>query len=313
MGVTDVPSAATPTAAPSLRERLSLAPWMGGLAWTTLAVNIMLVVTGGAVRLTGSGLGCSTWPECHPGDFTPRDELNIHSAIEFSNRMLTFVLVVVAVATMVAAWQTRRRDLRWIALLILGGIPAQAVIGGISVLTDLNPWVVSVHLVSSMAIIGLAVLLLWRIYVGATAAVSGPTSWLAWASFAVAWLVLYAGTVVTGAGPHAGDPNAPRNGLSALQFSQLHADLVCLLIGLTIGLLFAVHAFKAPYAVRRAVWVLFAIELAQGAIGWVQYFTDLPIVLVMFHMFGAALISAAVTWVLLAVTHPSIDGSVRVE
>jgi cytochrome c oxidase assembly protein subunit 15 len=299
-----MPPTLTPTATAALRERFSLAPWMGGLAWATLAVNILLVVTGGAVRLTGSGLGCSTWPQCHPGDFTPRSELDIHSAIEFGNRMLTFVLVVVAVATMVAAWQSRRRDLRWIALLILGGIPAQAVIGGISVLTDLNPWVVSIHLVSSMAIIGLAVLLLWRIYVGEQPAVSGPTSWLAWATFVVAWLVLYAGTVVTGAGPHAGDPDAPRNGLSALQFSQLHADLVCLFIGLTIGLLVAVYAFKAPTLVKRAVWVLFAIELAQGAIGWVQYFTDLPIVLVMFHMFGAALISAAVTWALLAVTRP---------
>lgn len=301
------------TAAPRLRVRYSVASWMRGLAWASLATNVLLVVTGGAVRLTASGLGCSTWPECHPGDFTPRSELDIHSAIEFSNRMLTFVLTVVAIATVVAAWQSRRRDLRWISILILGGIPAQAVIGGISVLTDLNPWVVSVHMVSSMAIIGLVVLLLWRVYVGSPPAGSGPTGWLAWANFVVAWLVLYAGTVVTGAGPHAGDPDAPRNGLSVLQFSQLHADLVCLFIGLTIGLLAAAHAFKAPGTVRRAIWVLFGIELAQGAIGWVQYFTHVPIVLVMFHMLGAALISAAVTWALLAVTHPPIDGSVPVE
>jgi len=310
--MTSAPSSA-PSSPASLRERLSLAPWMRPLAWATLVTNVLLVVTGGAVRLTGSGLGCSTWPQCHPGDFTPRDELNIHSAIEFSNRMLTFVLTAVAIATVVAAWQSRRRDLRWISLLILGGIPAQAVIGGISVLTDLNPWVVSIHLISSMAIICLAVLLLWRIYVEPRPAVGGPASVLAWATFAAAWLVLYVGTVVTGAGPHAGDPNAPRNGLSALQFSQLHADLVCLFIGLTIGLLVLAYAFKAPTAVRRAIWVLFAVELSQGAIGWVQYFTHLPIVLVMFHMLGAALTAAAVTWVLLAVTRPPNDGSVTVE
>lgn len=275
--------------------------WLRPLAWATLATNVLLVVTGGAVRLTGSGLGCPTWPRCTDRGMTPHGDLNLHSAIEFSNRMLTFVLTIVAVLTLIAAWRT---SVRWLATLILAGIPVQAVIGGISVRTHLNPWVVSLHLVSSMAIIGLAVVLLWRVYVGRPAAVSGPTVWLAWANFVVTWLVLYAGTIVTGAGPHAGDATSPRNGLSALQFSQLHADLVCLLIGLTIGLLVAAYALGAPASTRQAAWILLAVELAQGAVGWVQYFTQVPIVLVMFHMLGAALVAAAATWVLLRVREP---------
>ena len=124
---------------------------------------------------------------------------------------------------------------------------------------------------------------------------------LAWALFVAGWVVLYLGTVVTGSGPHAGDVDVPRNGLDPLQVSQLHADVVFLFVGLTIGLLFAVHATRASAEARRAVTVLLGIEVGQGAIGFVQYFTDLPIVLVGFHMLGAALISAAMTWVVLAV------------
>lgn len=296
------------TTDPTVVRRLDLARWLRPLAWATLAANVVLVVTGGAVRLTSSGLGCPTWPRCTERGMTPHGELNVHSAIEFGNRMLTFVLVAIAVLTVVAAWQTGRRDLRRLSVLILCGIPAQAVIGGITVLTDLNPWVVSLHLVASMAIIGVSVLLLWRVYTvaagSATDAVAhGPVVWLAWATFAVAWLVIYAGTVVTGAGPHAGDLDSPRNGLDPLQISQVHADLVCLFIGLTVGLLFTSYALKAPAATRQAAWVLLAVELSQATIGWVQYFTDLPIVLVGFHMLGAALISAAVTWVLLRIRH----------
>ncbi|MFT4083429.1 MAG: COX15/CtaA family protein [Nocardioides sp.] len=281
----------------------SLARWIEPLGWATLAANVVLVVTGGAVRLTGSGLGCPTWPRCTDEGMTPHGDLNVHSAIEFGNRMLTFVLVAIAVLTFVSAWQTGRRELRRLALWIALGIPAQAVIGGITVLTDLNPWIVSLHLLCSMGIIGLAVLLLWRIRVPARPLARGPVVWLAWATFAVAWLVLYAGTVVTGAGPHAGDQDAPRNGLSALQMSQLHADLVFLFIGLTVGLIVAAYALGAPPATRQAAWILLAVELAQGTVGFVQYFTDLPIVLVMFHMLGAALISACITWVLLRIRY----------
>lgn len=283
---------------------MSFARYVRPLGWATLVANAMLVVTGGAVRLTGSGLGCPTWPRCTDQSFTPHGALDLHEAVEFGNRMLTFVLVAIAVATFVAAWQTGRRDLRRLALWLALGIPAQAVIGGITVLTDLNPWIVSFHLLCSMAIISLAVLFVRRIDQPGPAPAGGPLVGLAWATYAASWAVLYIGTVVTGSGPHAGDEDSPRNGLDPLQVSQLHADSVFLLVGLTIGLLFALAALRAGAEARRAVLVLLLVELGQGAIGFVQYFTDLPIVLVAFHMLGAALISAVVTWTLLAVRTP---------
>ncbi|GEP32519.1 cytochrome b561 [Nocardioides szechwanensis] len=277
--------------------------------WATLVANVMLVVTGGAVRLTGSGLGCPTWPRCTDESFRPHGALDLHEAIEFGNRMLTFVLVAVAVATFVAAWRTARRDLRRLSVVLALGIPAQAVIGGITVLTDLNPWVVSFHLLCSMAIIGLAVVFIRRIDRPDPVWVGGGLAGLAWATFAAAWAVLYLGTVVTGSGPHAGDVKAPRNGLDPVQVSQLHADSVFLFIGLTIGLLFALVAVGAAYEARKAVAVLLAVSVGQGAIGFVQYFTDLPEILVGFHMLGAALISAAVTWVLLTVVQQDPSGT----
>jgi len=283
---------------------VTLARYVRPLGWATLVANAMLVVTGGAVRLTGSGLGCPTWPRCTDESFTPHGALDLHEAIEFGNRMLTFVLVAIAVTTFVAAWQTGRRDLRRLALWLALGIPAQAVIGGITVLTDLNPWVVSFHLLCSMAIISLAVLFVRRVDQPDPTTASGPVVGLAWATYAASWAVLYIGTVVTGSGPHAGDEDSPRNGLDPLQVSQLHADSVFLLVGLTIGLLFALAALHATAEARRAVLVLLLVEIGQGAIGFVQYFTDLPIVLVGFHMLGAAVISAVVTWTLLSVRTP---------
>ena len=273
------------------------------LAWATLVANTVLVVTGGAVRLTGSGLGCPTWPRCTDSSYTPHGELTAHAAIEFGNRMLTFVLVAVAVLTFVAAWQTARRELRGLALALALGIPAQAVIGGITVLTDLNPWVVSFHLLCSLAIIGLSVVFIRRIEHPRPLLSTGPLVTLAWLTFGAAWVVLYVGTVVTGSGPHAGDEDSPRNGLDPLQMSQLHADAVFLFVGLTLGLLLAARALGSPRAVHAA-GVLLAVELGQGAVGFVQYFTDLPIVLVGVHMLGAAVISAVVTWTLLEVREP---------
>jgi cytochrome c oxidase assembly protein subunit 15 len=281
--------------------------WLPFWAWASVVANIGIVVTGGVVRLTGSGLGCPTWPRCTEESLTPHGAYDVHSAIEFGNRMLTWVLVAVAVGTFAAALQSGRRDLVKLSVVIALGIPAQAVIGGITVLTDLNPWIVSLHLLCSMAIIGVAVLFLHRVDHPGPVAVArgGPVVGLGWATFAAAWAVLYVGTVVTGSGPHAGDADSERNGLSPLQTSQLHADLVFLFVGLTIGLLFAALATGAPAATRRAVIVLLAVEVAQGAIGFVQYFTDLPVVLVGFHMLGAALVSATVTWAVIRVREPA--------
>lgn len=283
---------------------VDLARWVRPFGWASLVANIGIVVTGGAVRLTGSGLGCPTWPRCTEESLTPHGDLTFHAAIEFGNRMLTFVLSAIAIATFVAAWQTGRRVLRRHALVLALGVPAQAVLGGITVLTGLNSWIVSLHLLLSMAMIGVAVLFLRRIdehvdSLPAATWVRGRLPTLAWITFAAGWVVLYMGTVVTGAGPHAGDAETERNGLDPLQVSQLHADAVFLFVGLTIGLLLASRA-----AARRAVTVLLVVELSQGAIGFVQYFTDLPELLVGFHLLGAALTSAAMTWAVLAVVLP---------
>lgn len=276
--------------------------WLRPLGIATLVANMVLVVTGGAVRLTGSGLGCPTWPRCTGSSFTPHGALNVHQAIEFGNRTLTFVLVAVAVATFVATLRSSRRDLLRLSILLALGIPAQAVIGGVTVLTDLNPWIVSFHLLTSLAIIGLAVLFLFRLAEPHAAVVRpSPAVWLTRATFVVTWAVLYVGTVVTGSGPHAGDAKAPRNGLDPLQLSQAHADLVMLLVGLSVGTWFLLRATGAGERVLRAARLVVLVEVAQGVVGFVQYFTNLPLVLVAVHMLGAAILSAVVTRLLLLV------------
>ena len=278
--------------------------WLRRLGWATLVGNIGIVLTGGAVRLTASGLGCPTWPRCTDASFTPHGALDYHSAIEFGNRMLTFVLTAIAVATFVTAWQSRRRDLRLLAFWLALGIPAQAIVGGITVLTDLNPWVVSFHLLVSLVMISLAVLYLRRIDRPGVEGAVGRFTALAWTTYAAGWVVLYLGTVVTGSGPHAGDKNVPRNGLDPLQLSQTHADAVFLFVGLSVGLLLALRATRAPATAVRAATVLVVVELSQGLIGFVQYFNDLPVLLVGLHLLGAALLTATMTWVLLEVREP---------
>lgn len=291
----------TATAAPPQAPATAPTRALTALGWSTLIANAALVVTGGAVRLTGSGLGCPTWPRCTEDSFTPHGALSLHQAVEFGNRTLTFVLVAIAIATYVAAWRNGRRDLRRLALVLALGIPAQAVIGGITVLTGLNPWVVSLHLIVTMAIIALAVRFL-RMLPGPLPEADAPrlTQALTRSTYAAAVLVIYLGTVVTGAGPHAGDVNAPRNGLDPLEMSQLHADAVFLLIGLTLATLLLTRTGTVTDELRRAVAVLVVVELAQAAIGYVQYFTNLPEILVGLHMAGAATLMAVVTWVVLA-------------
>jgi cytochrome c oxidase assembly protein subunit 15 len=276
------------------------------LAVATLVANIAIVVTGGAVRLTGSGLGCPTWPRCTGSSFVVHGALGVHGVVEFSNRMLTFVLAVVAITTWVAAmrYQPARRSIRGLAAILVVGIPAQALLGGLTVLSDLNPWIVALHLLLSLSLIGVAVVLVRRVDEEDRApqpTVPRTVVILTRATFAATWAVLYVGTVVTGSGPHAGDASAPRTGLRPAAVSQLHADLVFLLVGLTIGTLVAFKAVKAPERAQRAVGWLLGVELAQGLVGFTQYFTDLPIALVAIHVLGAALISAAATWVLLGV------------
>jgi len=278
--------------------------WMRPAALASLVVNILIVVTGGVVRLTASGLGCPTWPRCTGSSFVPHRALGIHGAIEFSNRMVTFLLAAVAIATFVLALRYGRTAVTRLAFVLALGVPAQAVIGGITVLTELNPWVVAFHLLVSLAMIGVAVVLLRRLEEGdgpARLVVPGGVAWLARATFLAGWAVLYLGTVVTGSGPHAGDAKAPRNGLDPRALSQLHTDFVFLLVGLTLAAVLVLRTVDAPARARNAAVVLLAVEVAQGTIGFVQYFTGLPVVLVALHLLGAALLSAAITWLLVGV------------
>ncbi|HET6562609.1 MAG TPA: COX15/CtaA family protein [Marmoricola sp.] len=283
-----------------------------GLAVASLVVNVLIVVTGGVVRLTDSGLGCPTWPRCTDDAFTPHGAMTLHSAIEFGNRMVTFLIAAVAVLTFVAAWRSGRTALRRPALVLALGVPAQAVVGGVTVLTDLNPWIVAFHLLVSMAMICVAVVLVRRVGEPDTDPV--PTTpdgvrWLTWAVFWCGWAVLYLGTVVTGSGPHAGDVDAPRNGLDPRAVSQLHTDLVFLLLGLTVATVLVLRSAEAPRRLRDAATLLLVVELAQGVVGFAQYFTGLPVVLVGLHLLGAALTAAALTWLVLGTRDrlPAVD------
>ena len=273
--------------------------------WATLVANAAIVLTGGLVRLTGSGLGCPTWPRCTEDSFVAHPQLGIHGAIEFGNRLLTYVLVVVVLATLVVVWRWARtsRSLRWLAGLLLAGIPLQGVIGGISVLTKLNPWVVGLHMILSMVLVSVAAWLVLRVRrrtrgTGARAGRAGRR--LAAASYVVSWVVVWLGTVVTGAGPHAGDLDARRNGLSTETMSHVHAAGVYVLLAVTLAAVVVLRRSGSP-ATRSAV-VLLVVELAQGVVGFVQFYTGLPVAVVALHLVGACVLVAAVTW-LLVVTH----------
>jgi heme a synthase len=283
------------------------------LALASLLANVGLVVTGGAVRLTGSGLGCPTWPRCTDSSYVTTGAMGAHGVIEFGNRLVGVAVGLLALACLLAAlYQAppRRALIGWSAA-VLAGIPAQAVIGGITVLTKLNPWVVGCHFLASMAVIA-AAYQLWvraggrpvRLVPGhqhaaaARDALPRPLVILARLVVAVAAAVLVVGTVVTGSGPHAGDANARRTGLDPQEVSQLHADLVFLLIGLSVALWFALRAVDASPLARRAAAWLIAAELAQGVIGFVQYFTHLPVLAVGLHMLGACVVWIAALSVL---------------
>jgi cytochrome c oxidase assembly protein subunit 15 len=265
---------------------------MRRLALASVVANVGIVISGGAVRLTGSGLGCPTWPHCSGSSYVVTSALGGHGLVEFGNRTLTIVLEVIAVLGVLSAlWQRprRRRPLFW-AVAVFAGIPAQAVLGGLTVLTDLNPWLVACHFLLSMAVIAAA----YTFWVSTkesdgpeVTVVSGPMRTLVVAVLAACAAVLTVGTVVTGSGPHAGDQKAHRTGLDPGAVAQLHADLVFLLVGLTVATWLALRATGAPQPAVRAAAVLLGIELAQGVVGYVQYFTHLPALVVALHMAGA--------------------------
>ena len=270
-----------------------------GWSIVSLVMNIVIVVTGGLVRLTGSGLGCPTWPRCTEDSYVSHPELGIHGAIEFGNRLFTLVLIIAAALTLVSAMLYRengrpRSDLRWLAGGLALGIPLQGVIGGITVLTQLNPYVVGLHLLLSMVLIALAVWLVRKAWHLAPARVSGLSVAATRVTFVLMWLAIWLGTLVTGSGPHAGDENAPRNGLDAMLLTGLHSGMVYATVAASVICFVLLRS--------RAAVLLLLVEVVQGGIGMAQYQLGLPIWLVALHLLGASLAIATVTNLMLSVT-----------
>jgi cytochrome c oxidase assembly protein subunit 15 len=264
-----------------------LAPATGLL----LFLQAALVVTGGAVRLTGSGLGCPTWPECTPGSYTPvphQAEPQLNVWIEFGNRLLTFVLVIASVVVIIAVLKSKRKDLRGLAIGQFLGIFGQGILGGITVLTDLNPIPVAGHLLLSIILIAGATSLYSRraapaVFVKA----ESLTSKISKAHIAISFLVIVLGTIVTGSGPHAGDAQAKRFGFDIRTVAWMHADVVIFLLGLTLAFYVAQGTSAKT---KKTIKTFTVIALAQGVIGYVQYFTGIPEILVAAHLLGATLV-----------------------
>jgi cytochrome c oxidase assembly protein subunit 15 len=270
-----------------------------GWSIVSLVMNIAIVVTGGLVRLTGSGLGCPTWPRCTEDSYVSHPELGIHGAIEFGNRLFTLVLIIAAALTLVSAMLYRdngrpRPDLRWLAGGLALGIPLQGVIGGITVLTQLNPYVVGLHLLLSMVLIALAVWLVRKAWHLAPARVSGLSVAATRVTFVLMWLAIWLGTLVTGSGPHAGDENAPRNRLDAMLLTGLHSGMVYATVAASVICFVLLRS--------RAAVLLLLVEVVQGGIGVAQYQLGLPIWLVALHLLGASLAIATATNLMLSVT-----------
>ncbi|MGV8885185.1 MAG: COX15/CtaA family protein [Microbacteriaceae bacterium] len=272
-------------------------------AWLSFAFQLVLIITGGAVRLTASGLGCPTWPQCTEGSFVNTPEMGIHGIIEFGNRLLTFVLafITIAVFLFVVRYRKQRRDLFVLTLLQGLSIPFQAVLGGITVLTGLNPYVVGAHFAVSIVLVALTTILVWRVYRGPRGTRRLAPVWFTalthLTSLAVAVTVIV-GILTTGSGPHAGDNSnplkpAPRNGLDAEFLQHVHSWPAYVTVVLTVIVLVAAIMLKLP----ARIWLgaLLAVEAVQVAVGITQSRLGLPELLVGLHMFLAGLVVAAMT------------------
>ena len=285
----------------TLRARAArvLSPASGFLLFAQAAI----VVTGGAVRLTGSGLGCPTWPECTPGSYTPKPyqvEEQVKVWIEFGNRLLTFVLVLAAITVVLSVLAAGRKDLRGLALGQILGIVGQGVLGGITVLTGLHPATVAAHFLLSIVLIAGAASLRAQRNSPSVKIQSDPlVKKIATAHIITTFIVLVLGTIVTGSGPHAGDATAPRFSFDLRTVAWLHADVVIALLGITFAF-FVVQGTSVD--TKKRLKIFLAIALGQGLIGYVQWFTDLPEILVGFHLAGSTLVWIASWRIWLSVT-----------
>lgn len=278
-------------------------PRLRPAALATVITNVGIVFTGGVVRVTGSGLGCPDWPACEGMTVVPMPSADAgwHQFIEFGNRTLTFVVLAAAVW---ALWAVKRdapdrRDLKALAWALIAGILGQAILGGITVLTGLNPWVVMAHFLLSMVLIAIAVTLHERVSQPPPAEPHRALRSLAALFLPVAVTVLVLGTFVTAAGPHAGDPGTPRLGFNIRNMAFAHAQAVWVLITLTTATLVVARGLGARRT-QKAAAIALGIELAQGGIGYTQYALGIPASLVSLHLLGAALVWVAVLRMALA-------------
>ncbi|MGV8968839.1 MAG: COX15/CtaA family protein [Microbacteriaceae bacterium] len=284
------------------------------IAWVSLAGQVALIATGGAVRLTASGLGCPEWPLCTEDSLVNTPEMGIHGFIEFANRLLTFVLAAIAIVAFASVYRFRahRRDLFWITLLQGLSIPFQAVLGGITVLTGLNPYVVGAHFGVSIVLVSLTTMFIWRVYFGPRGEMHiGPAwyRWSAWLTAVAVSVTVIAGILTTGSGPHAGDNSnplapAPRTGFDPEFMQHVHSWPAYVTLGLTLLLIAGALALSLP---REWVFMLLAIEIVQTLVGLLQARLGLPELLVGIHMVLAGLLVAAMTTVLLALRQRTTD------
>jgi cytochrome c oxidase assembly protein subunit 15 len=285
-------------------------------AWLSFIAETTIIATGGAVRLTGSGLGCPTWPTCTPGSLVPTEELSYHSLIEFGNRLMTGVVGIIALVVVLLVWRIRRerRDLWVLSLVVIGGIVAQAIVGGITVWTGLNPFIVGFHYVSSLVLVCITAAFIARLD-----AVPGPRElavprWYAILTHVTTLVMAVSiafGVLTTGAGPHSGDSEAGRNGFEAEILEHIHAWPGYLLLGLTVVLVVVAGVRRLP--TMKWALVLLAVELVQVGVGLYQARNGLPVLAVGIHMVLAALTAAALTLVVLHLKRPVAQGSTEPE
>lgn len=277
--------------------------WLPRVLLANLVIQVLLIVTGGLVRVSGSGLGCPSWPQCVPGSLAPvqLQPQGWHKYVEFGNRTLVSLVSIAAIAVLYAVWRWAggRRDLMRPAWVVLGGVAAQALLGGLTVRSVLSPITVSAHFLLSICLVAASAYLVFRL-----PEPSGPrplvvpalVERLGWASCAVAAVVLVLGTVVTGSGPHSGDAKAPaRYGFDLRTVAWLHADSVMLFCGLAVAVWIATR-LSATTTTAASAWVtVLVVTLAQGVVGYTQYFTGVPGGLVLVHMLLASLLVIALT------------------
>ncbi|MBH0083482.1 heme A synthase [Salinibacterium sp. SWN167] len=285
-------------------------------AVATLVIQILIVATGGAVRLTGSGLGCPTWPLCTDASLIATPEMGVHGAIEFGNRLLSIIVGFVAILMVLMLLRIRRerRDLMALALVILGGTVLQGLIGGLSVRVQLDPSIVGVHYAISAILVAVSAALVYRVWTGlrgSTLEVSRPIMILTHVTSLFVALTIIAGILTTGAGPHAGDDGTARNGLDAGILQHVHSWPGYALLAATLALVILL-ARSGHRRIMDFALILLVLEVIQATIGIIQSRSGLPILLVGSHMVLACAIAAAMTAVVLSL-RPSVNQRAAAE